>query len=157
MKQALIYSLKVWITALLLAPTLAYPIWWLVEWIISYVNRGKVFSMGIIYGFDINASTISWGILWSALYFLPYLAILFVSVIFLRRGSTSIRSKKTALTGLAIILTLCPFPFVKVLEYEVIFDIRLAWLISFGLIFIAGVWFYRLKPVNKAPNIEPTI
>jgi hypothetical protein len=64
MKQALIYSLKVWVTALLFSPIIAFPIWMLAEWLISY---DKGYSTGIVYGIDINVSTIGMSMLWFVL------------------------------------------------------------------------------------------
>lgn len=145
MKQALIYSLKVWLTALLLSPAIAFPIWLLAEWIISYTDKGKGFSTGIAYGIDFS---IDLNTLW---YYLPYLVVLFVSANYLQ--GRSMRHKKVLFTVLTIVLTLSPFTFLKVIEYDAVFNMQLVRVISFGLLFIGGVWFYKLKPIDAVPSI----
>jgi hypothetical protein len=155
MKQAIIYSLKVWLTALVLSPTVVFPIWILAEWIISYTGIRKGYNMGIVYGIDINISTIGPGMYWCVFYYLPYLILIVISVYYLQRRSTTIRYQKGAFTALAVVLTLCPFVFFKLTTFEGVFNMQLARVISFGLFFIAGIWFYKLKPVKtKTTNIS---
>ena len=152
MKQALIYSLKVWITALLFSPTIAFPIWILAEWLISY---DKSYSTGIAYGIDINVSAIAMSVQWFVFYYLPYLILLFLSVMYFQRQGAALRYKKLAFTILSIVLTLCPFTFLKVIDSDTVFNIQLARVSSFGLLFIVGVWFYKLKsvdPVTETPT-----
>src|SRR5258707_1323943 len=99
MKQAIIYSLKVWLTALVLAPTVVFPIWTLAEWIISYADIRKGYNMGIVFGIDINISTIGPGMYWFVFYYLPYLALMVISVYNLQRQTTTIRYQKGAFTA----------------------------------------------------------
>jgi len=152
MKQALIYCLKVWVTALLFSPIIAFPIWMLAEWLISY---DKGYSTGIVYGIDINVSTIGMSMLWFVFYYLPYLVLLFLSVMYFQGQGATLRYKKLAFAILSIVLTLCPFTFLKVVDSDTVFNMQLARVISFGLLFIAGVWFYKLKsvdPVTETPT-----
>ena len=146
MKQAFAYSFKVWFTALLLTPTMAYFIWEIGNNFLAYINKDRLFSTGLIYGTDtFKISNLGLTLIRSIPYYLPYFVLVFLAAVYSWRQAIQSRFIKIILTSIAIVLTLCAFAIFQVTIMNIVFNEKLAWIVSFGLFYIGGIWFYKQK------------
>jgi hypothetical protein len=68
-----------------------------------------------------------------------------ITTIYFQKQGNRIKFYKVILSFIAIILTLYPFAILQLATMHIVFNEQLAWIISFGVLFIAGIWFYRLN------------
>ncbi|MEO7214187.1 hypothetical protein [Mucilaginibacter sp.] len=146
MKSAFVYSLKVWFTALLLTPTIAYFIWELGNFWLSYIHRNDLFSVGIIYGTNaFKISNLTRMFFRNIIYYIPYFLVAFVFLSYFSRQRGQSVFAKLILTFITTALTLCSFIVFETTKIGVVFNEKIAWIISFGLFFMAGIWVYKMK------------
>jgi hypothetical protein len=142
MKQTIIYSLKVWLTSVVISPVLYI--------ILEAIQKPRVYQniegglgfilFSIIYGLIL--SLISWILLWLSLY----------SLLMFNRD---IIITKLWLSIIGAILTLLPFWLVLGYDDPNPLTGTALWAASYCLVIIAGIWFYRLKPLlNRKSIIE---
>jgi hypothetical protein len=147
MKQALIYSFKVWLTNIMLAPLLAYVILILGIEIILGNYQG---STGVIMGGGVSFFGIA------LFHSVPFGILLVVVTYYINKQAGNTNHKKKILSILCIL-----YPFLLGIILYVAHDKHqqldvFVWvsILSEGLssliITIAGVWFYKLNPVNQA-------
>ncbi|NHA07771.1 hypothetical protein G7092_28490 [Mucilaginibacter sp. HC2] len=126
MKQALIYSLKVWLTGVFLAPVLLKLFW-------------------MVSGESTGSNAVGALMLFGGVLSIPSVLLLFLSVLILTRQAIAVNSTKLILSLIGIILAYLPIW---------VLNGRQFWLDSFMLNFfvgytvtvIAAIWFYKLKP-----------
>jgi len=128
MKQALIYSLKIWLTAVVIAP--------IVTEIVDYLIRAGSTDEGVFYFILLS---IPYGLLLS----LPCWVLLWLAVYLIGKTGLSITYKKVLLSVIGLALTVLPFYLVfghddgsNTLELWI-------WPFSYTLVIIAGIWFYK--------------
>ncbi len=125
MKQALIYSLKVWLTGVFLAPVLLKLFW-------------------MVSGESTGSNAVGALILFGGVLSIPSVLLLFLSVLILTRQAIAVNSTKLILSLIGIILAYLPIW---------VLNGRQFWLDSFMLNFFVGytvtvmaaIWFYKLK------------
>jgi hypothetical protein len=143
MKQALIYSLKVWLTSVTVSPIiivlLTKTLW----------HRMYRFdSLGNIFGY--------WGMMiyLASILSIPSLLLLWLSSWQVTRYKATLPFRKWLLSLIGILLTATPFYIVFHSEESVRVEELAIWMSSYSLVIIAGVWLYKLKPVTKTIKIE---
>jgi len=130
MKQALIYSLKVWLTAVFTAPFLIL--------LISILKESETVQGGGKFVFAV--------ILFSLFMTSPCWFILFQSAYYVDRWFERIMVKKLLLTLIGIGLSFAPFFVYFDKNIPARRDNIMALCYSFTI--TAGIWYYRLKPLN---------
>jgi len=145
MKQALAYSFKTCFTALALTPILTFFIWQLGNQCINYISHDKMHSMGLTFGKEnFGVSTL----IRTFFQIIPFYVLYFASTILLvylsRVQIIELKFIKPILSLIAVLLTFSSFAIYPVKMIDFLFNIQLAWIISFGLLFIIGIWIYRL-------------
>jgi len=143
MKQALIYSLKVWLTTLILGPLLATSINLFIAWYSPVYNYfGSGFIIGIYIDLIAGASII------------PLLVVFWLSTFLLIRKEIKIGITKLLLTFLVVIICVVPFlvhsnP--ESLSWHVLLSTSY-WLPSYIIVATSATWFYKLRRVSINPN-----
>ena len=151
MKHALLYSLKVWLTAATVTPILAYLVWSVFSTIFGQddnLNYGTSASSFL----NISGSTatfkianVSLDLFQSTLYSIPYWLVLFAAAFSLSKQTISVAYKKSALTFISILLTITPFTFLEVVDEDA-FNKLQSGIVAFEAVIISGIWFYHLMP-----------
>ena len=142
MKKALIYSLKVWLTALLLSPVL----YWLVE--TNFISPLKTSFEGMIGFFGLS-------ILYGLLLSIPSFLFLTFSCFFVNMLAQINAAKKRLITLIAFIFVILPFYLLFSRDDTSTLikdDLPLA--SSYSVVIIIGVWFYQLNPIVKEPSTQ---
>jgi hypothetical protein len=139
MKQAFIYSLKVWVTTVLLSPVVGTAIGWIMSWFDPDAFQWNGLSLVTV---EIENDILNCYIL------LPICLLLWLIVWLVNRTQWNIRTKKGSLTMLGPIIfngpTLIFFGFMIS---------NLSYLIAYGLVSIVSIWFYKLgTPSNSSPK-----
>jgi hypothetical protein len=140
MKQALKYSLKVWLTSCIVVPLV-----WAVGFQFIYSNN-QPFSPTIFLSvlFIIAATILTSFITWLAFY---------LSIIGILRYSLTHYKLKILLTGEAVIV----ITFIVFMKAFPGFDQKV-YLVNMAchcLVIGLGIWLYKLKLLGTTPNIEP--
>lgn len=145
MKQSITFSLKVWFTALILTPLLAYLLFYLGNSVIFIFNSDKLATdTGLIYQTDkFQIFNIGWMLLRYTPYYLPYLIITVIGLEYKSRKTISLKIIRFWLTIFCILLILYPFTIFQLKTINFLFNMNLAWISSFGINFTGGVWFYK--------------
>jgi uncharacterized membrane protein len=146
MKQALIYSLKVWLTTIVLGMRVAAVIKICLDTDHLY-GAGDIFSSAI---YDIPVGLIACT---------PSFFLFLVGVFFLSKTSGTIWSKKLILSVLGVILAILPFAIVfthQLFSANYLPDM-LPELCGYVGITLAGIWFYKLTWVSNTPNAHPSL
>ena len=133
MKQALIYSLKVWLTSVLLGPAI-YLI------LDGFVYPGGV---GLAGGLGFIGYSIGYGLVLSIPCWL---------ILFLLSGSLvnrKFRYKRTLITVVSTILSVAPFYLLFRGDDNGFDGDTLLWAFSYCAVIVAGVWLYRLEPKTE--------
>ena len=123
MKQVLIYSLKVWLTSVLLGPLLYYPAQIIIE--PQYPHQ---FHYDVKYGF---------------IFSLPSLVVAIITVVLIKPIPTTLTVKKLLLSIVGVVLTAMPFYLLKGGWVQQ----GTEYLIAYGSIIVIGIWVYRLEPM----------
>jgi len=135
MKQALKYSLKVWLTSVVFSPVLFILADTLVH---PRQNSGLKGSLGFI------AYSIPYGLVLS----IPCWLFLFLTAGSLIYRSFKMINKMLSLSSLGIILSISPF-YLMFRGDDEGFDLySLLWSLSYASVIIFGVWFYELEPLE---------
>ncbi len=129
--NALVYSLKVWLTALLL---------------------GSLGAGMTLYDKDSHISgLISWlgfVIFYGFFFSFPSFLILFLFVYRLNKKALSVINKKLILSGVGLTLTLLPFfMMIKLGFMDSWSDIFV--ITPYAIIIVFGIWFYKLNPTTQ--------
>ena len=122
------YTLKVWATALFMAPVI-------------------IVASGLMKSFNINDALgmIMFGILIGAIYSLPSVALLAIATCFIAKYNMPLLYKKAVLTVIGIVLTMLAFIIFNSGK-SILFE-ELSWdRAVYATAIIAGIWFYRLTP-----------
>ena len=125
MKEALIYNLKVWLTAVFITPTLLKLFWM----IIGESSGSNAVGALMIFG----------GIL-----SIPSVLLLFLITLFLIRQIITVNSMKLILSLAGVILTYLPIWFLNGRQF-VLDSFMLNFFVGYTVCIIAGIWFYKLK------------
>ncbi|HEY4328004.1 MAG TPA: hypothetical protein VGN20_28730 [Mucilaginibacter sp.] len=134
MKEAFIYSLKVWLTGVILSPVLFTAIDIIIHRNIYYDYQNALGFIGysIVYGLILSIP--SWLLLW--------LAIIIVS-----KWGVAIELKKVALTVAGAVLSLLPFYLLFHNDDKSSDKDVCTWATTYCLVIIGGIWFYKFKPI----------
>ena len=128
MKQALIFSLKVWLTAVFVTPLLLKLFWM----IINESSGSNVIGALIIFGGVLS---------------IPSVLLLFLTSLVLIRQVIATHSIKLILSLAGIILSYLPIWFLNGRQF-ILDNFMLNFFVGYTVIVIAGIWFYKLKPGN---------
>lgn len=140
MKQALIYSAKVWLTTLLVGPLLAVSITCFVAWynpIVSYSG----FGFWVDAYFDFNAG----------LMLLPLALLFWFTVFYMLKMQRKAATAKTVLTIVAIICCILPFVLTgpgMQMSLPSLFS-SAYWLPDYLVVAVSCVWMYKLRSNNS--------
>ena len=137
MKRTLIYSLKVWLTCVVVSPVLYCNIEALSE---SSLSKGLVADGGFfLYSlpFGLVLSLPSWVMFWLSLH----------SVNMLNWGLVT---TKLLISVIAVILTALPFVLLFGTDDPGSDKSLLIWPVCYCLVLVAGVWYYKLRPSADA-------
>lgn len=153
MKQALLYSLKVWLTAATITPLLAYLIWAVFN--SAFNNNQDVYLARTPASFaDLsdNASAfrvvnIGLDIFQSTLYSIPYLLVIFLAALGLNRQLKSFIYKKALLSFISMLLTITPFIFLDVVDQDAFHKLQ-SGILAFEATILIGIWFYNISSVS---------
>jgi hypothetical protein len=121
MKQALIFSLKVWVTAVIIGPLL------------------RLFTMRII-GQISHSDTelLEISLVIGGIVSIPSWLLLFLATVQINKIAFTLAVKKLIITFIGIIFTLLPF--------QVLFvGVPSEWSIYYCIVIVAGIWFYKLN------------
>jgi len=137
MKQALIYSLKVWLTSVIVAPLLNV----LIMKTLGF-HVGEILSIKDGLSAWITTSIVAMS------YSIPSWLLLWLSTYKVSKYETALVTKKFILSLVGVALTCVPvwilfFNVVAMTGYIVI------WSTGYGLPIVAGIWYYKLKPEGK--------
>jgi hypothetical protein len=146
MKHTLIYSLKVWLTTIVLGMRVAAVIKICLDTSHLY-GVGDIFSSAI---YDIPVGLIACT---------PSFFLFFLAVFFLSKSINTIWSKKLILSVLGVILAILPFAIVfthQLFSANYLPDM-LPELGGYIVITIAGVWFYKLTLLSNTPDTQPNL
>ena len=138
MKQALIYSLKVWLTTVILGSLImGIRIWFLYDWLADrWDNEVKVQEITIPSGL---------------VCYLPCWFIFGLLCWYLNKKAVSVRSRYIFMSLTAIILAMAPF---AIMDYQSLFSLYakgffagfppdLFWTCTYVGVTLIGTWFYR--------------
>ncbi|WP_461450132.1 hypothetical protein [Mucilaginibacter sp.] len=120
MKQALIYSLKVWLTSLLLGPMLYYPVQTIIE--PQYPHQ---FHYDVKYGFYFS---------------MPSFIVSIIAVVIVKHLSTTLVVKKLLLSVAGVVLAALPFYILKGSWVQQ----GTEYLLAYGSITLIAIWVYKL-------------
>jgi len=160
MKHALVYSLKVWLTAATITPILAYLIW--AAFNAAFNSKQDVYFQSTPASFTnmadhtptFRVANIGLDIFQSTLYSLPYLFIIFIAALGLNRRFKSVIYKKTLLSLISILLTITPFIFLNVVDEDAFHKLQ-SGILAFEATILVGIWFYNISKVVLRPIDEP--
>jgi hypothetical protein len=147
MKQALIYSLKVWLTTVVLGLR------------ISGLIRICMDTDHLIYKWSDMFSSAMYDIPVGLIACLPSWALFILSVWALKKSKSSLILVKLFLSLIGVMLSILPFAIVfnhQLFNINYLPDM-LPDLFGYTLITVAGVWFYKLILDDKAPTITPNL
>ncbi|MGF7039102.1 hypothetical protein M2273_002354 [Mucilaginibacter lappiensis] len=130
------YCLKVWLTSVVVSPIL-------------YILIEVIINSGYFESIPSEIAFILFSILYGLILSIPSCLLLLGSLYVLNRMNLSISTSKIWLSITGIILTLIPF----VIMYHS-YDIErrpaiIPWAISYCLVIVAEIWFYKLKLVKQ--------
>ena len=164
MKNALIYSLKVWLTAATVTPILAYLIWAVFN--SAFNNSQDIYFSRTPASFadmSDNASAfrvanMGLDIFQSTLYSIPYFLIIFIAALGLNRQFNSVIYKKALLSLISILLTITPFIFLDVVDEDAFHKLQ-SGILAFEATILIGIWFYNISPVvlRAIDELEPAV
>ncbi|MBB6111858.1 hypothetical protein [Mucilaginibacter lappiensis] len=127
MKQAVIYSLKVWFTGVFISPVLVKLFW-------------------MIIGESSGSNAIGALMLFGGILSIPSVLLLFLSVLILAKQAIAINLMKLILSLIGIILTYLPIWFLNGRQFG-LDSFMMNFFVAYTVIIIAGIWFYKLKPL----------
>jgi hypothetical protein len=133
MKPALIYSLKVWLTSVVLSPIL-----YIIE---EYLTHPGYYKWEGITGF------VGLSFIYSALLSIPSYGLFAYMTYSINKLKTKILIKKIYLTVICTIL--CMFPFYLLDRGSIFLVSDLRWGCFYCFVIIAAIWFYELVPATK--------
>jgi len=141
MKQALIYSVKIWLTSVVAAPFLVL--------LIGLLGR-------MVDGVGIALAMLMLGMLFS----LPSFLVLLLACWCFIRWQNNVVIIKVELTLIGVLLTYTPFLIIN--DYAFLLDrdqLSRTFFVLYSLLIIFGIWYYSLKPASKEqvdiPNSAP--
>jgi len=146
MKPAFIYSLKVWITTIILGMR------------ITGLIRISLDTDHLIYGVEDIFNSAIYDIPIGFVACLPSWLIFSVTVRYVNAMKTSLIYKKTWLTLISIFLGILPFAFLfwPQLTHTNYWPDMLPEIIGYAVVTTAGIWFYKLEPVTDPSVIVET-
>ena len=131
-RTTLYYSLKVWLTSVVLSPMLFLLIDSFTKHSQTNLEGGIGFILfSILYGLII--SLLSWLLLWLSCYYLLRLSITQLTF-------------KLILSFISSVLTALPFLLLFSRDDGFPDAFTIIWTLSYSIVIIGGVWFYRVKP-----------
>lgn len=139
MKQAIIYSLKVWLTAVLLSPLLSVILFEPFDDHNSTDIKGALFFILLSIPYGLVLSIPSWLLLW-------------ISVWLVNRLSTSSIKKKWMLSIIGLVLSLLPFYLIFGHDDNPVGEGAIEWAVAYCIVILAGIWFYPLKGRDSASS-----
>ena len=135
MKHALTYSLKVWLTAVLLGPILTR----LGD---ALIHPRYPFDFNSVFGFF--GLTATYGLILS----LPSWLLLLLTVWLTSFSDKSMHFKKVVITIAGCVLTVMPFYLVFGHDDDAGGADLLVWTLSYTVVIVGAIWFYKLKTIR---------
>ena len=144
MKQALIYSLKVWLTSVLLGP--------LIPGLISAVHVNDTLGFG---------RAVSGFVIWLLFAFISGLVLSLMSfLLLLFTTATLLKTNLATLVQKLLFSVIIPvyasLPFLLVQDYQQYSPANKVLIISYMVVVVIGIWLYKLEPVNNADQAPIT-
>ncbi|MDR6942081.1 hypothetical protein [Mucilaginibacter pocheonensis] len=128
MKQTLIYSLKIWLTSVVIGP------------LIYIVHETKLQDLKGSAGFILYS--IPYGLALSSLIWLLF----WLSLHCIYQLNISTLTFKLYLSSIGFVLSLLPFFLIFGNDDPITYKEILPWALSYCIVIVAGVWFFKLKP-----------
>jgi hypothetical protein len=142
MKQALIYSLKVWLTGVVISPVLNL----IIEAVSGFNKANFEGAMGFIL----------LSIPYSLILSLPCFFLLFLACFFVNLVSGATTTKKICLTIVGAVLAFLPFYLIFGGDDPSTYRTSMPWAVSYCIVIIGSIWFYKLEPRETALINHPT-
>jgi lysylphosphatidylglycerol synthetase-like protein (DUF2156 family) len=136
MKQALIYSLKVWLTAVVVSP----PLYLIVEAMVNKHNQTNL-EGGVLF----VLMSLVYGLLLS----IPSYLLLLLAVYFSTRRMESGWVIKMFLTLVGMVLSLIPFQLIFGQDDAITQVVTIPWAVCYCIVVVISLLLYELKPLNN--------
>jgi hypothetical protein len=137
MKQSLIYSLKVWLTSVILSPFL-------------FTIIDIIIHQNILYDYKNAIGFIGYSIIYGLILSIPSWLLLLLVIVIVSKWGIVIGLKKTVLTIAGAILSLLPFYLLfRNDDYTSNKDVYI-WAITYCFVIIGGIWIFKFKPIISA-------
>jgi hypothetical protein len=135
MKQTVLFSLKVWLTSVIISPAL-YLFYdaFRVHSKTNFEGGIGFILFSILYGLIL--SSLSWLILWLSTFSLLQL-----------NYSTLVNKIWLSIIGTG--LTILPFLLLFGSDDPITYVTTVPWALSYNIVIVAGIWFYKLKPMSN--------
>lgn len=144
-RYALIYSLKVWITALILTPIMSYIIGVISNEALVYFNRNGQSNRGLLYGSErLNSFNFDGYLFGNIYYCLTCFTTLLIVTAFVQKQN-KIRIAKITLTLIVLFFSIYIFRCSNLVLVDIAFNKQLTCSFTFSILFVSGIWFYKLK------------
>jgi hypothetical protein len=134
MKQAFTYSIKVWLTAVVLGPVL--------DVLVEFILHPRYFD-----GVKAELGFIGYSIPYGLILSIPSLFFLLTTLVIFEYTSAVVLTKRIVLSIVAILLTYTPFYLLFYSADDIRWFDTFLWASSYCMIIVGAIWFYNLKPV----------
>jgi hypothetical protein len=141
MKQVFIYSLKVWLTGVVLSPIL-------------YVFVEFVFQPRYFDGFKAELGFIGYSIPYGLILSIPSWFFLLTTLVIFEYTSASLLTKRIILSLVGSAVAFAPFYLLFYSSEDIRWFDTFLWGFSYIIIIVASIWFYNLKPLTKGVIAE---
>lgn len=130
MKQALIYTLKVWLSVIILTPALRLLMAWVLNLPLPWVSVSYIEYYGL-------------AALYGSIYSLPGVIMLWIFITIINRKPISITEKKAYISALVFIEMTLTFYYIFWIAGS--WKINMIMTIPYIIIAAVSIWFYKLK------------
>jgi hypothetical protein len=135
MKQTILFSLKVWLTSVIVSPALYL-----------FYDAFRVHSKT---NFEGGLGFLLLSILYGIIISLPSWIILWFSTFSLFQLNYSTLVNKIWLSIIGTGLTILPFLLLFGSDDPITYVTTVPWALSYNIVIVAGIWFYKLKPMSN--------
>lgn len=132
MKETLFYTLKVWISSVVLGP-------------VMYSASDILFEPKRSDDFSCSLSFIAFSVPYGLILSVPSFVILWLTTYGISRLKLSIMATKLWLSIVGTVLTALPFALIFGHDDPSGYLSTIAWATSYSLVIVVGIWFYKLK------------
>jgi len=139
MKQALLYSLKVWLTSVVFGPVL-------------YVFFELIFRSGYFDGIKSSMGFIGYSIPYGLILSIPSWFFFLTLLVIFEYTSVTIKIKKTLLSMAGACLSFAPFFIFFQGDGDPKWFDTFLWGFFYCIVIVTGIWYYKLKPAETTAH-----